>query len=103
MSDGAAIRQEEIHALMASYNRSLAGRIGAHALHGRYNARETTAPARRAFMGRFEREADPDGVLGPDERRRRAAHLKKVYFLRLSLKSAEARRGRATRRSARPS
>ena len=75
---------------------SLSASIGAHCLHSRYDSRETTRAARAAFLDRFEREADPDGVLNPDERRRRASHLKKAYFLRLALKSAKARRRRAS-------
>lgn len=51
-----------------------------------------TAPARRTFMERFEREVDPDGVLTPAERARRAESLRKSYFQRLALKSARARR-----------
>jgi hypothetical protein len=39
-----------------------------------------SAPARRAFLDRFEREIDPDGVLKPEERARRAEHARKVYF-----------------------
>jgi hypothetical protein len=51
-----------------------------------------TEPARRALLDRFEREVDPDGVLPPEERARRAAHARKAYFTRLALRSAEARR-----------
>ena len=80
-------------------NFSLLGRIGAHTLHARYDPRETTAPARRAFLDRFEREADPDGVLPPEERARRARHLRAAYFTRLALRSAQARRQRARRRN----
>lgn len=76
----------------------LLGRIGAHALHARYDPRETTAPARRAFLDRFEKEADPDGTLDPTERTRRARHLRAVYFGRLALRSAQVRRERAHRR-----
>ena len=71
---------------------ALRGRIGAHHLHARYDPRETTARARAAFLGRFEREADPDGTLAPTERARRAHHLRKAYFARLALRSAQARR-----------
>ena len=78
---------------------SLRGRIGAHALHARYDSREITAPARAAFLDRFEREADPDGTLSSQERARRAGHLRKAYFTRLALKSAQARRRRTTRRN----
>lgn len=54
-----------------------------------------TAPARAAMLSRFEREVDPEGVLDPKERTRRAEHLRKDYFIRLALKSAAARRARA--------
>jgi hypothetical protein len=50
-----------------------------------------TAPARAAFMSRFEREVDPAGVREPAERTRRAEHAKKTYFLRLALASRKAR------------
>ena len=77
---------------MATSIRSLVGRIGAHALHARYDPRKTTAAARRAFLDRFTREADPEGVLDPEERARRAHHLRKAYFARLALRSAQTRR-----------
>ncbi len=54
-----------------------------------------TEPARRQFEARFEREVDPDGVLPPEERARRAAHARKAYFAQLALASAKARRARA--------
>jgi hypothetical protein len=78
--------------------RTLAGRIGAHQLHATHDPRETTRNARAAFLDRFEREVDPDGVLEPRERTRRAGHARKAYFTRLALKSAQARRrnGRAS-------
>lgn len=45
-------------------------------------------------MQRFEREVDPDGILAPDERARRAESKRRAYFQRLALKSAHARRAR---------
>ena len=86
---------------MATSIRSLVGRIGAHSLHARYDPRKTTAAARRAFLDRFSREADPEGVLDPEERARRAHHLRKAYFARLALRSA--RRRRAQRGTGSPS
>lgn len=50
-----------------------------------------TAPARAAFMERFEREVDPGGTLTPAERARRAAHARRAYFAKLALKSSQAR------------
>ena len=67
------------------------GRIGAHVTHSRYDARELTAPARAAFLTKFEREVDPEGELSPEERRRRAEHARKAHFARLARLSAEAR------------
>jgi hypothetical protein len=54
-----------------------------------------TAPARRAFADRFEREVDPDGVLPADERARRAVNARKAFYARLALASARARRRKA--------
>lgn len=50
-----------------------------------------TAPARRAFLDRFERQVDPDGLLDPEDRARRAEHARKSYMSGLALKSAQAR------------
>ncbi len=73
--------------------RSLRARIGAHALHAQVvDPAAHTAPARAAFLDRFEREVDPDGALPPAERARRAEHAKRAYFARLALASAKARR-----------
>lgn len=51
--------------------------------------------ARARFLERFEREVDPEGVLSDAERARRAGHAKKAYFMRLALKSAQARAKRS--------
>ena len=86
-------------AILFDREASMRGRIGAHSLHARYDPRKTTAAARAAFLDRFEREADPDGVLDPSERARRARHLRAAYFARLALRSAQVRRRRAQRRN----
>lgn len=67
-------------------------RLGAHALHAQ--GKTNTAPARKAFNDRFENEVDPDRVLDPAERARRAEHARKAYFTGLALKSARARNSR---------
>jgi hypothetical protein len=74
--------------------RALRGRIGAHAQHAQ--GKTNTEPARAAFMARFEDEVDPDRVLSPEERARRAEHARKAYFARLALASARARRAKAS-------
>lgn len=63
------------------------GRIGAHTRWANCKDRTAaTAPARAALEQKFLDEADGDPV--------RAAHLRKAYFQRLALKSAQARRAR---------
>ncbi len=49
-------------------------------------------PSRGALRERFERQVDPYGMLSPTERARRAEHARKAYFVRLALRSAQARR-----------
>ena len=70
---------------------ALRGRIGAFRLHAKRDARETTARGREAFLARFEREVDPDGVLDATERARRAAAARKAYFILLAYRSVVAR------------
>jgi len=80
---------------LAQSTRSLAASIAAHESWANTSDRSArTAPARAALMAKFEREVDPDGVLPPDERARRAEHKRRAYFQRLALKSAKARRAR---------
>ena len=71
------------------------GRIGAYRRLALHDARDLTAAARAAFLVKFEREVDPDGVLLPEERERRAAYARKAHFARLGKLSANARRARA--------
>jgi hypothetical protein len=67
--------------------RVLAGSIGGHQSWANTQDRTArTAPARAALDKKFLDEADGDPV--------RAAHLRAVYFKRLALKSAQARRAR---------
>ncbi|MFV2177627.1 hypothetical protein ACFHW2_14475 [Actinomadura sp. LOL_016] len=54
--------------------------------------KKRTKPARDAFLARFEREVDPDGVLAPEERRVRAELAKRAYMLKLAKRSAQARK-----------
>jgi hypothetical protein len=74
---------------------AMRGRIGAYRLHATHDPKETTAKAREAFLARFERDVDPDGVLPVEERKRRAEYAKKAYFSRLAYDSAQARRSRS--------
>lgn len=72
--------------------RVLRARRAAYALHSRGGT--STKAGTAAFLARFEREVDPDGVLDPEERARRAAFAKKGYMNALSLRASKARRTR---------
>lgn len=51
-----------------------------------------TAKARAALDAKFEREVDPEGLLKPAERAKRAENARRAYYKRLALLSAKARR-----------
>jgi hypothetical protein len=75
--------------------RRLRAKLAAHEMHSRNDSRKTTAAARKASTGSdsyWERQVDPEGLLEPQERARRAGHAKKAHFTRLALASAKARR-----------
>ena len=76
--------------------RVLHSRLAAHTLHSKYDSKALTASARQAFLDSFEKEVDPEGLLPVPERQRRAAHARKAYFTKLALKSARARRKKAS-------
>ena len=76
-------------------DRSLRARLAAHHLHAQVaDPSAHTAPARQAFLDRFERQVDP-AVTDPARRAEMAEHARKAYFLGLALKSAAARRKKA--------
>ncbi|MEV4212931.1 hypothetical protein [Micromonospora sp. NPDC049662] len=73
--------------------RALLARVAAHTRWAKTPDRAaSTAAARQAFRDRFEREVDPEGVLPPQERARRAESARSAFYSRLALKSARARR-----------
>jgi hypothetical protein len=78
--------------------RKLAAAIAAHARWAVATNREmATAPARAALEAKFEREVDPDGILSPAERSKRVANARALYYSRLALASAKARREASAR------
>lgn len=78
---------------MSTFERSVIASIAAHESWAATADRTArTAPARAALMAKFERQVDPDNILQPAERQRRAEHARKAHFQRLALKSAQSRR-----------
>jgi hypothetical protein len=76
--------------LLSAKERSLRARVGAFALHAQ--GRTSTKAGTAAFLARFERQVDPQGLLPPEERARRALYARKSHMASLALKSARARR-----------
>lgn len=72
--------------------RTRLARLAAHTRWAYEDRVAGTAPARRGFEARFEKLVDPDGVLDPAERARRAESARKAHFIRMSEKAAKARR-----------
>ncbi|MBF6296807.1 hypothetical protein IU459_04515 [Nocardia amamiensis] len=76
-------------------DRTLRARIAAHESWSRTENRAArTAKARDALLVKFDRLVDPDGLLSPEERAYRSAQARKAHYIRLALKSAQARRRR---------
>lgn len=82
---------------LSASERTLRARLAAHSSWANTENRTArTAAATAASMSRFERQVDPDGVLDPAERARRADSARKAYYTRLAFKSVKARRAKAT-------
>ncbi|MFK5687959.1 hypothetical protein ACI3GN_15425, partial [Lactiplantibacillus plantarum] len=81
--------------------RALIARIASHTSWANTPDRAArTERARAASRDRFLRQVDPDGVLAPAERERRAEAARQAFYLQMSRKSAAARRRRAAERAA---
>ncbi len=82
----------------------MAGRAGVYTpLRGRIGGLTRSATSDMSILARsgqaglrrrFETEVDPDGELSPAERARRADAARRLYYARLALASAKARRVR---------
>lgn len=80
---------------LMSAARQLRARIGALARAASEDTGKMTAPARAAFLRRFEDQVDPEQRLPAEERVRRAVAARRLYFSRLALSSVQAREKRA--------
>lgn len=80
--------------------RSRNASIAALTRWSREDPTESAIRGQRGLQDRFEREVDPDGVLTPAERARRAECARKAHMLRLSKAGVAARQARAANRRA---
>ncbi len=73
--------------------RHLIAQVAAHESWAATSDRSArTQPARDAFRARFEDQVDPDRILEPEERARRAESARRAHYARMALLSAQARR-----------
>lgn len=77
---------------MTPEQRVLRSRLGAHSKWAACEDRAAaTAPARKGWRARFEQQADPEGVLSPEELQARTDQLIKAHMTRMALKSSLSR------------
>jgi len=82
---------------LSSAERRLRAQLAVHTSWANTTDRTArTAPATAASMARFETQVDPDGLLPPEERARRAEHLRKAHMAKLAFASARARKVKGT-------
>lgn len=56
------------------------------------NRTQAMAPARAAFVKKFEKQVDPDGTMDPVVRAERVDNLMRAHMLKVAMKGAQARR-----------
>jgi hypothetical protein len=76
--------------------KSLPHQVAANIRWSQEDPTEQGRTMRAGLEARFLREVDPDNELPEAERLRRAAKARQVYYQRLALASAKARRARKT-------
>lgn len=77
-------RRTTAHSSLTAAQRSQRARIAAQKRWAKSDPVEGTRAAREAFMARFEAQVDPEGVLEPRERARRAELARRGHFLSMA-------------------
>jgi hypothetical protein len=74
-------------------DRILSAKIAANSRWAQVEDRsKETAPGRAASASRYEKLVDPEGLLPPAERAKRAKNAEKAHFQLMALRSAQVRR-----------
>jgi hypothetical protein len=79
---------------MTPDERVLRARAAAYAMHAKHGSRKAALKGQAALLAKFERHVDPDGLLTPEERRRRAVLARRAHMAHLALASARSRRAK---------
>jgi hypothetical protein len=93
-SDAAQPPQPSGHRPMTPGERTLRARAAAYEMHAKHGSQKAALRGQAALLAKFERQIDPDGLLTPEERRRRAMHARRAHMARLALASARSRRAK---------
>ena len=75
--------------MLSDTERKLRARLAAYSQHAQ--GKTNTGPALAAYNARWEIQVDPDGILSPAERTRRAELARKAHYTSMAFKSARAR------------
>lgn len=82
--------------MLSRSERALRARAAAHALHAQGGT--STKAGTAAFLARFDKQVDPEGVLPAEERTRRARHALRAHMAGLALRASQARGRRQRKR-----
>jgi len=77
---------------LSTEERRLRASLAAHTAHAKHGSAAMTWAAQKAFLEKFEKEVDPDGVLSSEERSKRAENARKAHMTRLSYRAVRAAR-----------
>jgi hypothetical protein len=80
------------HRPMTPGERTLRARAAAYEMHAKHGSQKAAIKGQAALLAKFKRQVDPEGLLTPEERRRRAMHARRAHMARLALASARSRR-----------
>jgi hypothetical protein len=80
--------------------RRLRASIAGHASQAKHGSAKLLAAAHEANQTKFEDDVDPDRVLPPEERARRAKSARSAYMQQLSFRAVRARRAAAAEEAA---
>lgn len=76
--------------------RSMRARTAAHASWANTSDRKArTEAGRKGLLSKFERQVDPEGLLHPTERAKRAESARRAFYTNMAYKSAARRAKKA--------
>lgn len=80
--------------------RTMRARLAAHARWAKEDPRPAVERGQAGLLAKFEREVDPDGVLPPSERARRAKSALRAHMVRLAFLKSKAAKSHSRTASA---